>query len=341
MFPIWSDKISKKHVSFLTRARRSLLELLEKKAPHRHNLISFIALKIIKISSREGNRESRYLNPISTRFLPDDPLPQGKRFLPTLLICAPKDLRILPYSALSVFQNLSRSESLSIVVPELISEEVRTILNELDIEAQVITDEEILEEFMVDGMPKIEKAARMQLLKLLSVISQNSKEVFVLDGDTLFLKSRAWIHDKRILFPISQEFLPRHTNFNRRHLGLESKSGLGFVTHHQVVCRECVEQIIAQAGGVNALAEKMQTSFSRIANWEDEYPSEWQFLGEFMLESNNHEVIPVRFANIGIDRKLINLKFGQDLKRDQVLEELEELANKAPGIHSISLHSYK
>jgi hypothetical protein len=218
---------------------------------------------------------------------------------------------------------------------------VNEILLNLEIDAQVITDEALIDGALGENQGAIEKAARMQLLKLLSVLSQSNEQVLVVDGDTLYLRGRSWIDETHIVMPVSQEFLPRHTNFNRRKLGLKSNSGLGFVTHHQVVCKECVLKIIYRAGGIDSLAEKMQTSYAQVKRWNDEYPSEWQFLGDFMMENELHKVMPVRFANIGIDRNLINLKIGENLNRSSILGELEKLASSVPQLYSISLHSYK
>ena len=181
----------------------------------------------------------------------------------------------------------------------------------------------------------------MQLLKILAVVSQKEKQVLVVDGDTIYLKSRTWVSNEEVVFPISQEFLPRHTNFNRRRFGLKSDSGLGFVTHHQVVCKECAEELICRIGGIASMAEKMQSVFAQINQWDTEYPSEWQFLGDFSLETQMHRVVPARFANVGINRKMLMINFDQPLNSTNILSEIEKLANSAPNLHSISLHSYK
>ncbi len=341
MAQVWTDRISNLRITPLRRARRLVLEFFEKCAPPRHNIVSSFALKVIKITSLKGNRESKYINALSTRFLPADPLSEGERFLPTVVICAPKDVEILPYSLLSVVAHLSNGKNLFLLVPSDISQHVNEILNDLEIDAEVITDEALIKEYLKDNKASIEKAARMQLLKLLSVISQESRQVLVVDGDTIFLKGRNWVQENKTAFPISQEFLPRHTNFSRQKLGLKSESGLGFVTHHQVVCKDCVEQIISRAGGIESLADKMQSAFGKTECWNDVYPSEWQFLGEFAMETERHEVVPVRFANIGLNRELINLEFSRDLNRTKIQFELEKLAKSVPKLYSISLHSYK
>lgn len=341
MFKVWTDNFSSLKLSCWRRARRYLLEFIEEHAPRHHNHISKSALKFMRISTLRGKRESKYINPFTTRLLPADPLRDGRKFLPTVIACAPKDLLILPYSIMSVVKNLSGAERLTILTPRILAEDVDVVLRALKINAQVIIDEDLLEQSLGTSSSKVEKAVRMQLLKLLSVVTQNEKEVLVVDGDTLYTKGRNWIHDKQVVLTVSQEFLPRHTNFNRRHLGLKSNSGLGFVTHHQVVCKKCVEDIISQAGGIYSLAEKMQTSFSRTSLWEQEYPSEWQFLGDFMMESTKHKTIVARFANISIDRKVIKLEFEKKIDATNILIELENLAKQVPTLHSISLHSYK
>lgn len=318
-----------------------MLELIEKIAPESHNVLSTLALKAIKISSFEGRRESKYLNFVTTRLLPADPLRNGTKQIPTTIICAPKDLEILPYSIMSVKKNFSGTEQLTVLVPETIKVDVQTILEHLNVEAKILVDEELMESYLGDKKLIIEKAARMQFLKLLSVIFLENKESLVVDGDTIYLKQRTWIAGKKISFPVSQEFLPRHTRFSRRRLGLLSNSGLGFITHHQVVCKDCVKEIILRTGGVESFARVIQAVFSKTENWHDEFPSEWQFLGDFMMESNMHEVVPVRFANIGIDRKVIKLEFGQELDATNILIELENLARLVPALYSISLHSYK
>jgi len=268
-------------------------------------------------------------------------LPNGKRYLPTVLICAAKDLVILPYSLQSVVRYLSDKEDLSILVPKSIITDVHRILRHLEIRAQIITDEDLIEQFSIEKNSFIEKAARMQLLKLLAVLSLNHKELLIVDGDTIFLKNRTWIQNEKMIFPVSQEFLTRHANFNRNRLDLLSDSGLGFVTHHQVVCKKCVQEIVLNAGGIAILAEAMQSAFSDSSNWANEYPSEWQFMGDHILENDKHTVVPVRFANIGLERKSIKLELRKTSSSAEMLREIEQLSTTNPAIYSISLHSYK
>jgi hypothetical protein len=341
VFQIWTDSISNLRVSFPRRCRRYLLEKIEGIAPVQYNWISKSAVNLIRVSSAKGSRESKYLNQIFTRLLPANPLPRGKMYLPTVLICAAKDLEILPYSLQSVVKYLSDKEDLSILVPKSIVADVHRILSELEISAQIITDEHLIEKFSIEKNSFIEKAARMQLLKLLAALSLNHQELLIVDGDTIFLKSRTWTQNEKIIFPISQEFLTRHANFNRNRLNFLSNSGLGFVTHHQVVCKKCVQEIVLIAGGISILAKAMQSAFSDPSNWGNEYPSEWQFMGDFILESDKHTVVPVRFANIGIERKSIELELGKSSSSAEMLREIEQLSNKNPAIYSISLHSYK
>jgi hypothetical protein len=341
LLQIWTDSISNLSVSFPRRCRRYLLEKIEGIAPVQHNWISKSAVNLIRISSSKGSRESKYLNQIFTRLLPANPLPSGKRYLPTVIICAAKDLVILPYSLQSVVKYLSDKEDLSILVPKSIVADVHRILIDLEISAQIITDEHLIEEFFIEQNAFIEKAARMQLIKLLAALSLNHQELLIVDGDTIFLKTRTWIQNEKIIFPISQEFLTRHSNFNRNRLNFLSNSGLGFVTHHQVVCKKCVQEIVINAGGISILAETMQAAFSETSNWGNEYPSEWQFMGDYILESDNHTVVPVRFANIGIERKSIKLKLGKSYNSLEMIREIEELSNTNSALYSISLHSYK
>lgn len=341
MFQIWSDKISTLRVRRVRRVRRFTLELIESIAPKENNWISKSALSLIKIRSSLSSRESRNLNFVLTRLLPADPLTKGTRYLPTLLLCAPKDLEILPYSLGSVVENLSGAEDVWILVPQVLKAEVREILAHLEIDARILTDEDLITNFLGEEKTLIEKDVRMQLLKLLAVLSLNNKEMLVVDGDTVFLKSRIWIFEEKIVFPVSQEHLPRYSNFNRRRLGLKARSGLGFVTHHQVVCKKCVQDIVSKMGGISILAECMQSAFMNKKSWKDEYPSEWQFLGDFLLENIDHELLPARFANIGLDRNSIRLKIGKGSTNAEIVSELKELSKSASEIYSISLHSYK
>ena len=325
----------------MRRMRRFTLELIESIAPEESNWISRAALSLIKIRNSFSSRESRNLNFVLTRLLPSDPLTEGTRYLPTLLLCAPKDLEILPYSLSSVVKNLSGAEDIWILVPRVLTVEIREILARLEISAHIVTDEDLIEKFLGKEKTLIEKDVRMQLLKLLAVLSLNNKEMLVVDGDTVFLQSRIWVFQEKIVFPVSQEHLPRYSNFNRRRLGLMAKSGLGFVTHHQVVCKKCIEDIVSKMGGISILAECMQSAFMNKTSWKDEYPSEWQFLGDFLLENIDHELIPARFANIGLDRNSVRLKIGKGSTNAEIVSELKELSKFAPEIYSISLHSYK
>lgn len=341
MLEIWADKISTLDVSFTRRLRRFVLERIELLAPSSPNWLSGLALKFIKFCSFYGNRESKYLNLIFTRLLPANPLQIGRKYLPTVLICAPKDLEVLPLSLVSAVENLSGSEKLWILSPESMISDVRKLLNSLKIEAEIIIDEDLIAEFFGHSQVIIQKAARMQLLKLLAVISLPCDEILVADGDTLYMKPRNWLMSNKVVYPVSQEYLVRHKNFNRGRLRLSSTSGLGFVTHHQVVFKESVQEIVLRAGGVVALAQIMQSVYANTENWHREYPSEWQFLGDFLYKHTEYELVPARFANLAISRNVLAVDFCSISTSTEGRSELNRIAKSVPEAYSISLHAYK
>ncbi len=341
MLVIWTDLISTLEVPLTRRLRRFALEKIESFAPLRQNCLSNLAVKLIRINSFFGTRESKYFNLILTRLLPANPLFSGRKHFPTILICAHKDLEILPFSLVSAVENLSGGEKLWILIPEAITSEVQLVLIQLEIDAGIITDEELLASFFRDSKVDIKKAARMQLLKLLAVLSLNYDEIMVADGDTLYIKSRNWRKDKKIVYPVSQEYLIRHKNFNQHWLALSPRSGLGFVTHHQIIVKKCLEEIVLRAGGILALSQIMQTVFANTDNWHIEYPSEWQFLGDFTSEHRDYELVPARFANLAISRNSLRLNIGIVSSATDVKSELDKIAELVPEIYSISLHAYK
>jgi hypothetical protein len=99
---------------------------------------------------------------------------------------------------------------------------------------------------------------------------------------------------------------------------------------------------VAVFGGVNALAKSFELSSSSFyLNNGDEFPSEWQLIGDFQFMLDPQVVRLANFSNLGLSRNKLSFLFTDSPELPSLNRKMDFLRKKSPGLGSISFHQYK
>jgi hypothetical protein len=325
--------------------RRFILELLDKRSHFRKNQ-NHVALKIIRILSRSKVLDPVWLRFLLTRLLPFDPLREEPENLEIFIFTSQKDLQILPLSILGSSQcHTGKITRITIVHPEIIQNEVSAILDsvsESDTTYSQVSDEELLETHQLFNHSFGHGNIKMEVVKIIVALGSKERFSLLIDGDTVLLRPRNWATSKNYLLLVAQEYSRSHINYNKRVIKGYRFPGLGFVTHHQLIKTKNITDIVALFGGVNELAKSFDHSSSSFyLNNGDEFPSEWQLIGDFEFMLDPKEVRLVNFSNLGLSRNKMDFLFTDSLELPTLKRKMDFLRTKSPGLGSISFHQYK
>jgi hypothetical protein len=281
---------------------------------------------------------------VSTRLLPWDPLSKSNAStIDIFILTSSKDLSILPYSIFFATNSTSNAiGNLYVVAPSVLESEIRKLLGKTSIKYHFLSDESLVAEYLNDVNQGITGTPKMEILKYLCALKSKSGNALVIDGDTLLIRKRNWVSNETQIIPVAQEYLERHIDFSTQVIHKLNRSGLGFITHHQLIRKSFLIDMLNEAGGMDNLAIIFQQTFVDFKRGTSRaYPSEWQLYGDWLSTKYQTQVRYCLFSNIGMAREeflAANSVFLTDLPG---LHKLHERLNSIKGLGSISLHSYK
>ena len=280
---------------------------------------------------------------ILTRVFPWDPLSKETQSpIDIYILTHEKDIEILPYSIIGAVESVKENlKNVYIVAPRKSEQQMKNIISRVYKTAEFICDEEVLDQYLKNDWSKIPPVPKMEILKLCCGLNSPTGTTLIIDGDTLLLRSRIWSSlDKRIAI-VAQEYLNRHINFNKSALGIELNLGIGFVSHHGVAEQEFLAKFIHESGGIGNIAKKFTDSYLQFKHPENDFPSEWQMIGELNILSDPKGTKLAKFSNYGMSRKATKFQFSQHADLREITEVLRYFRLQCPKLGSVSFHGYK
>jgi hypothetical protein len=342
---IWLTKITRTQAD-LTRHRitaRKVFELLDGidrgLAPQR------VIIKTLDYLGRRADPDYSIARMLITRLLPWDPIKSDVSQLPAVelfLFTHEKDLAILPL-AMSAACTATENPifKINVVAPEYLREQINTLCVTFEFDAHFISDEYLLNKYLLDSWSTIPNVPKMEILKLLTGLETDSGYSLAIDGDTLLLRKRTWVTSQYQTLVVAQEYLQRHTQFNSRVLRIPNCKAVGFVAHHQLISKKTIEDFLTPEYNISSLAADISKSFSMYLTNADPFPSEWQLVGDITLKSKDKTARLAKFSNYGLSRDDLIWDIDNVHNRDQVEVVLNEMRAVAPSLGSLSLHRYK
>jgi len=340
----WEESISGSNFSLnLTqKSRRILLEFLDglrlpdiDQKRFLNGILSFLS----KLPN-SGNSKWRHL---ITRLYPSPILDGAALELEIFIFTAEKDLEVLELSIIgSIQSSQNKISTLTVIAPGSLEPEVHKILQRVpeDVSLKFLSDEELLARFALEKFHFIRPNIKMEILKVLATITSECEAVLLIDGDTVLLKARVWITEEKQIALVAQEYTPAHINFDKKYLNLKRLSGLGFVTHHQIIRRAHLDELIAEKGELFNFVSYFNAAASEFyLHSGKEFPSEWQLFGDFLLSRHPKNAVLSSFKNLGMSRRSISYflkgSFGS------ASTEIARMKAIAPDLASVSFHGYK
>jgi hypothetical protein len=340
----WEERISGQNFKLnpIQKSRRIIVELLDGFSMPNLGQDVFLNRTLYVLSKLPNSGRSK-LRHVLTRLYPSPILQNSPIDLEIFVFTAEKDLELLELSAIAAIKSCqNRVVSLTVVAPSSIEPEIVKLFTNMSISTRLnyLSDEELLKRFKLENFDFIRPNIKMEILKVVAVLNCDSDAVLLVDGDTILLEERNWITEEKQIVLVAQEYTPSHVQFNRKFLNLKHQTGLGFVTHHQVVRRTFIEELVLEGGGllnfVNCFDSVASDFYLRSGSC---FPSEWQLFGDFLLSRYPESAVLSSFRNLGMSRK--NVTYFSKTRNLSVLAEILRLQKAAPNLASVSFHGYK
>lgn len=340
----WEERISDQNVelNLIQKSRRLIVELVDSCNMPNLRQDRFLNSLLYVLSKLPNSGRSK-LRHLLTRLYPTPILQDSPIDLEIFIFTAEKDLELLELSAVAAIKSCqNRIISLTVVAPSSVESDVYDVFRKMprDVDLIYLSDEKLLKRFGLENFIFIRPNIKMEILKVLAVLDCNSQAALLIDGDTILLEDRTWITEEKQIVLVAQEYTPSHINFNRKHMSINQLTGLGFVTHHQVIRRRYLEELVSEKGGllnfVNCFDRAASEFYLRSG---PDFPSEWQLFGDFLLNRYPASAVLSSFKNLGMSRKKVGY-FSKNTDRS-ALAEILRLQKAAPNLASVSFHGYK
>jgi hypothetical protein len=340
----WEERISEQYFkpNFIQKTRRLSVELLDSFNMPNFGQDRFLN-RILYVLSKLPNSGRSKLRHVLTRLYPTPVLQNSPIEIEIFIFTAEKDLEILELSTVAAIKSCqNRIISLTVVAPSSVEHDVNEVFRKMsrDVDLCYLSDEKLLKRFGLENFNFIRPNIKMEVLKVLAVLGCDSEAALLIDGDTILLKERKWITDEKQIVLVAQEYTPSHINFNRKHMDLSQLTGLGFVTHHQVVRRSFLEELVSEKGGLHHFVNCFESAAAEFyLRSGPDFPSEWQLFGDFLINRYPESAVLSSFKNLGMSRKNVGY-FSKNIDRS-ALAEILRLQKAAPNLASVSFHGYK
>lgn len=340
----WEEKISASNVKFYAprKYRRLFLERIDGLKVPDVNQDNFLNL-ILGLLSKLPNPNRSLIRHIVTRLYPTPNLNDTAEDLEIFIFTSEKDLKVLELSILGAIESSkNKLNLLTVVAPSSVEVYVQAVFLRIQkgTTLKFVSDESLLAKYSLGSFQFIRPNIKMEILKVLAVLSCNCDAALVIDGDTVLLNERVWINKDKQIVLVAQEYTPAHIEFDKRYLSNYESKGLGFVTHHQVIRRSHLEELISEKNGLfdfigffNSAATDFYSRSGR------EFPSEWQLFGDYLVNRHPNKVALASFRNLGMSRNNVSY-FSKD-HVGSASAELARLKEVVPSLASLSFHGYK
>lgn len=132
-----------------------------------------------------------------------------------------------------------------------------------------------------------------QMIKFAAVLTSESDACLILDSDTVLLAEKTWFLDsKKQLLQVANEYEERYMPLIREYFGLQKQFPMSFVTHHQLMQKEVVQEMFPD--GISSLTDWWETS-RRISG---SHLSEFESYGSYLFERHPERVILGSWCNL-------------------------------------------
>lgn len=245
-----------------------------------------------------------------------------------LVLCKKSDFDLLPFVIRLALQNsLNPIESVRIVVPD---HEVGFIKNlNLELPRNAHSDIEFHADSRYISKHNIEIIRRrlpdrlgwvaQQVIANVAIRESNSKNVLLVDADTLLLRKHVWIDggNNQVLMP-TEEYHRPYYDFLISQSGEYSHSGVSFVSHHMLYQVDVFRRIMENLGGIDYC-------LSQAIKWatdgeQSPFDLKYEPYSQYMYLRCREKVILQKWANISLQRPG-NLKTFLSLDKLDVLSK--------------------
>lgn len=306
----------------------------------------FASLFIIRCLSYLPEKICFPLRIFFCRFLPWDPLigeSEGK--LNIFILTTKKDIDVLPFSLVSIIENVGvTNSSFTVVAPQSDLAEIDERISFLNFsQIDCCSDESLLNHFGLKRSQFSSGHSVMQILKFLCALKSTGENTLVLDGDTIFLRRRVWVSKKKVILVVPPEYQLQHVNFVRSYFPQIKHSNLGFTTQAQVIKSAWVAQLLDQCGGIQEVAKVFITAMQghELRINPKIFPCEWQLYGDWVLNFHRNEIEIASYLNLSGNRDEFLPQNYRDISRKEIVDWLSNLTKMLKSTSSLSLHAYK
>jgi hypothetical protein len=235
-------------------------------------------------------------------------------------VATSKDFSVLEISLKRLLKLYSPDEipSIKVIIPEKDLASCESLVNEImhsrkGYKLQIINEMDCLApraiELIRQRIPHRFGWVFQQFLKLQAVLESQESNVLIIDADTILLQKRNFVDQQgiQLLFPTDEYNQDYYQNLETS-LGLQVRSDYSFVSHHLLIQKEVLREILQGlgCGSINELVDKLLAT-SDLAS-DSPFSIDYELYSQYLLKYHPSKVRLSRWGNLSLRRSPFILK---------------------------------
>jgi hypothetical protein len=236
--------------------------------------------------------------------IPDSPiLNYSNSSLEILYVAKAEDIQLLHYSVSKSIKNtINEIKCVTVIVPDSDQSRVKDSLRHITFPINVIPESLVVDSDVVE-LIKLKKPDRFgwilqQVLVAQYILNSNSKNILVVDADTVIINPQAWVGDDgvQILLPTYELHAPYYDFF-------QSKSAkypvpqFSFVSHHMLIQTDIFKEVFGIWNGSVRKALNDALDYAAVGE-NSPFDLKYEIYAQYLIKNYSQLIKFVKWANL-------------------------------------------
>jgi|688.fasta_scaffold10592_14 hypothetical protein len=236
--------------------------------------------------------------------IPDSPiLNYSNSSVEILYVAKAEDIQLLHYSVSKSIKNtINEIKCITIIVPDSDQSRVKDSLGQIQFQINVIPESLLVDSDVVE-LIKLKKPDRFgwilqQVLVAQYILNSNSKNILVVDADTIILNPQVWVGDdgRQILLP-TYELHPPYYDFFQLKSTKYPVPQFSFVSHHMLIQTHIFKEVFGIWNGSVRKALIEALDYAAVGE-NSPFDLKYEIYAQYLIKNYPQLIKFVKWANL-------------------------------------------
>lgn len=236
--------------------------------------------------------------------IPDSPiLNYSDSRVEILYVAKAEDIQLLHYSVRKSIKNtINEIKCVTVIVPDSDQSRVKDLLRRIQFQINVIPESSVVDSDVVE-LIKLKKPDRFgwilqQVLVAQYILNSNSKNILIVDADTIIINPQAWVGDDgtQILLPTYELHRPYYDFFQSKSTKYPVPQ-FSFVSHHMLIQTDIFKEVFGIWDGSVRKALNDALDYAAVGE-NSPFDLKYEIYAQYLIKNYSQLIKFVKWANL-------------------------------------------